>query len=181
MLGMHGTVAANYAVDKADLLLAIGVRFDDRVTGKLEAFAARARIVHIDIDPAEINKNKASHITVCANARPSLQVMSDLSISAMCRLTVPPPCLTRHLISPTDTSLGLVIMPRCTTECLIGDSTQEMNRQLEERPVIKEQFDEWVAEVDNMGKEFPLMFPDRDDVIMPQWAIKVRLMKRICR
>ena len=74
MLGMHGTVAANYAVDKADLLLAIGVRFDDRVTGKLEAFAARARIVHIDIDPAEINKNKASHITVCANAKPSLQV-----------------------------------------------------------------------------------------------------------
>ena len=74
MLGMHGTVAANYAIDKADLLLAIGVRFDDRVTGKLEAFAARARIVHIDIDPAEINKNKASHITVCADAKPSLQV-----------------------------------------------------------------------------------------------------------
>ncbi len=73
MLGMHGTVAANYAVDRADLLLAIGVRFDDRVTGKLEAFAARARIVHIDIDPAEINKNKHSHITVCADARPSLQ------------------------------------------------------------------------------------------------------------
>lgn len=87
MLGMHGTVAANYAVDKADLLLAIGVRFDDRVTGKLEAFAARARIVHIDIDPAEINKNKVSHITVCANARPSLQVTSDLSVNAMCRLT----------------------------------------------------------------------------------------------
>ena len=74
MLGMHGTVAANYAVDKADLLLAIGVRFDDRVTGKLESFASRARIVHIDIDPAEINKNKASHITVCADAKPSLQV-----------------------------------------------------------------------------------------------------------
>jgi hypothetical protein len=74
MLGMHGTVAANFAVDRADLLLAIGVRFDDRVTGKLEAFAARARIVHVDIDPAEINKNKASHVTVCADAKPSLQV-----------------------------------------------------------------------------------------------------------
>jgi len=73
MLGMHGTVAANFAVDRADLLLAIGVRFDDRVTGKLEAFARRARIVHIDIDPAEINKNKHSHNTVCADARPSLQ------------------------------------------------------------------------------------------------------------
>ncbi len=52
MLGMHGTVYANYAVDQADLLIALGVRFDDRVTGKLEAFATRARIVHIDIDPA---------------------------------------------------------------------------------------------------------------------------------
>jgi acetolactate synthase-1/2/3 large subunit len=66
MLGMHGTVFANYAVDQADLLLALGVRFDDRVTGKLEAFATRARIVHIDIDPAEICKNKEAHIPICA-------------------------------------------------------------------------------------------------------------------
>ena len=58
MLGMHGTVVANYSVDQADLLLAFGVRFDDRVTGKLETFAARAKIIHIDIDAAEINKNK---------------------------------------------------------------------------------------------------------------------------
>ena len=60
MLGMHGTVVANYSVDQADLLLAFGVRFDDRVTGKLETFAARAKIVHIDIDPAEIDKNKVA-------------------------------------------------------------------------------------------------------------------------
>ena len=71
-------------------------------------------------------------------------------------------------------------MPCQTIHSSIADMTQEMNRQLEERPVIKEQFDEWVAEVNNMGKEFPLMFPDRDDVIMPQWAIKVRLIKAIC-
>lgn len=64
MLGMHGTVFANFAVDQSDLLLAFGVRFDDRVTGKLETFAANARIVHIDIDPAELNKNKESFITV---------------------------------------------------------------------------------------------------------------------
>ena len=93
MLGMHGTVAANYAVDRADLLLAVGVRFDDRVTGKLEAFAARARIVHIDIDPAEINKNKHSHITVCADARPSLQVPPGLEccmcVPAVCQHGVP--------------------------------------------------------------------------------------------
>ena len=93
MLGMHGTVAANYAVDRSDLLLAVGVRFDDRVTGKLEAFAARARIVHIDIDPAEINKNKHSHITVCADARPSLQVPPGLErcmcVHAACQHGVP--------------------------------------------------------------------------------------------
>ncbi|BBH08681.1 chlorsulfuron/imidazolinone resistant 1 [Prunus dulcis] len=64
---MHGTVCANYAVDKSDLLLAFGVRFDDRVTGKLEAFASRAKIVHIDIDSAEIGKNKQPHVSVCAD------------------------------------------------------------------------------------------------------------------
>ncbi|GAB2251553.1 hypothetical protein Droror1_Dr00004400 [Drosera rotundifolia] len=72
MLGMHGTVYANYAVDKADLLLAFGVRFDDRVTGKLEAFASRAKIVHIDIDSAEIGKNKQPHVSVCVDIKPAL-------------------------------------------------------------------------------------------------------------
>jgi acetolactate synthase-1/2/3 large subunit len=53
---------------QADLMIALGVRFDDRVTGKLEAFATRSRIVHIDIDPAEIHKNKHAHIPICAGA-----------------------------------------------------------------------------------------------------------------
>ena len=71
MLGMHGAVYANYAIDSADLLLAFGVRFDDRVTGKLEAFAARASIVHIDIDPAEIGKNKHAHAAIFSNIKPA--------------------------------------------------------------------------------------------------------------
>ncbi len=58
MLGMHGTVYANYAIHDADLLIAVGVRFDDRVTGKIETFAPDARIIHIDVDPAEIGKNR---------------------------------------------------------------------------------------------------------------------------
>lgn len=78
MLGMHGTVAANYAIHESDLLLAIGVRFDDRVTGKLEEFAARARIVHIDIDPAEINKNKHANIAICSDSRSALRGMNNL-------------------------------------------------------------------------------------------------------
>ncbi|KAL5096673.1 hypothetical protein RYX36_001000 [Vicia faba] len=73
MLGMHGTVYANYAVDKSDLLLAFGVRFDDRVTGKLEAFASRAKIVHIDIDSAEIGKNKQPHVSVCGDLKLALK------------------------------------------------------------------------------------------------------------
>ena len=72
MLGMHGTVYANYAVDQSDLLLAFGVRFDDRVTGKLEEFAKHGKIVHVDIDPSEINKNKEAHIPIHADVRETL-------------------------------------------------------------------------------------------------------------
>src|ERR671937_427278 len=64
MLGMHGTRAANYAMDEADLIVAIGARFDDRITGKLSEFAPRAKFIHIDIDPAEISKNDPAHITI---------------------------------------------------------------------------------------------------------------------
>ncbi|CAM6104440.1 unnamed protein product [Calypogeia fissa] len=78
MLGMHGTVYANYAIDSADLLLAFGVRFDDRVTGKLESFASRASIVHIDIDPAEIGKNKLPHLSMCADIKVALQGLNNL-------------------------------------------------------------------------------------------------------
>jgi acetolactate synthase-1/2/3 large subunit len=57
MLGMHGTYTANMSMAKADLIVSIGARFDDRVTGKLESFAKQATIVHVDVDPASVNKN----------------------------------------------------------------------------------------------------------------------------
>ena len=69
MLGMHGTRAANYAMDEADLICAIGARFDDRITGKLAEFAPRAKFIHIDIDPAEIGKNVPAHIPIVGDAR----------------------------------------------------------------------------------------------------------------
>ncbi|KAH7421835.1 hypothetical protein KP509_13G077700 [Ceratopteris richardii] len=78
MLGMHGTVYANYAIDKADLLLAFGVRFDDRVTGKLESFARHATIVHVDVDSAEIGKNKPVHISLFADVCLALQGINNL-------------------------------------------------------------------------------------------------------
>jgi acetolactate synthase-1/2/3 large subunit len=69
MLGMHGTRAANYAMDEADLICAVGARFDDRITGKLSEFAPRAKFIHIDIDPAEISKNVPAHIPIVGDAR----------------------------------------------------------------------------------------------------------------
>ncbi|EFJ51706.1 hypothetical protein VOLCADRAFT_73117 [Volvox carteri f. nagariensis] len=121
MLGMHGTVAANYAVDQADLLVALGVRFDDRVTGRLDAFASRARIVHVDIDAAEISKNKTAHVPVCGDVKQAL----------------------RHL-----------------------------NRMLEAEP-LSDRFVAWRAELAAKRAEFPLRYPQRDDAIVPQYAIQV--------
>jgi acetolactate synthase-1/2/3 large subunit len=75
MLGMHGTYAANMAVAESDLLIAIGVRFDDRVTGKLATFAPHARVIHIDIDPANVGKNRAPDISLIADARVALEAL----------------------------------------------------------------------------------------------------------
>jgi acetolactate synthase-1/2/3 large subunit len=69
MLGMHGSRASNYAMDEADLIVAIGARFDDRVTGKLSEFAPRAKFIHIDIDPAEISKNVPAHIPIVGDVK----------------------------------------------------------------------------------------------------------------
>ncbi|MCA9018566.1 MAG: biosynthetic-type acetolactate synthase large subunit, partial [Planctomycetaceae bacterium] len=77
MLGMHGTVYANYAVNEADLLLAFGVRFDDRVTGKLEEFAKHGKIVHVDIDPSELQKNKEAHIPINADLKHVLVALNE--------------------------------------------------------------------------------------------------------
>jgi acetolactate synthase I/II/III large subunit len=73
MLGMHGTRAANYAMDEADLIVAVGARFDDRITGKLSEFAPRAKFIHIDIDPAEISKNVPAHIPIVGDAKNIVQ------------------------------------------------------------------------------------------------------------
>ena len=75
MLGMHGAVAATAAAQRCDLLVAIGARFDDRVTGKLDAFAPGARVIHIDIDPAEIGKNRAPDVPIVGDVS---TVLNDL-------------------------------------------------------------------------------------------------------
>ena len=77
MAGMHGTPAANFAIDAADLIVAVGVRFSDRVTGKVSKYARKAKIVHIDCDPAEIGKNVACSLGIVADAREVLATVSS--------------------------------------------------------------------------------------------------------
>ena len=86
MLGMHGSVYSNYAVDNADLLLAFGVRFDDRVTGKVSEFAKRGTIVHVDVDASEINKIKEAHVPVVSDVK--------YALSELNRIVEPPDDLT---------------------------------------------------------------------------------------
>ena len=78
MLGMHGSAYANYAVRDCDLLIALGVRFDDRVTGHLESFAKNAKIIHVDIDSSELNKNKIAHISVRSDIKFALTELNKI-------------------------------------------------------------------------------------------------------
>jgi acetolactate synthase-1/2/3 large subunit len=84
MLGMHGAFYANKAMNTADVIIAIGARFDDRVTGKLEKFAPQAKIIHIDIDPRDISKNVVAHIPIVGDCREVLSQLNGL------RKNVPP-------------------------------------------------------------------------------------------
>jgi acetolactate synthase-1/2/3 large subunit len=124
MLGMHGTVFANYAINDADLLLALGVRFDDRVTGKLSEFAKHGKIVHIDIDPSEINKNKVAHLPLHADVAKALR---DLL----------------HLLDE-DEAKGLPPSPGHT---------------------------QWLQQIEEWREAEPLRYADREDAIIPQYAI----------
>jgi acetolactate synthase-1/2/3 large subunit len=125
MLGMHGTVYSNYAINDADLLLAFGVRFDDRVTGKLSEFAKHGKIVHIDIDPSEINKNKVAHVPV----------VSDL-----------------------------------------GYALREMLAMLDEQNATREtyaaRYTDWIRQIEAWREAEPLRYAERDDAILPQYAIQ---------
>jgi acetolactate synthase-1/2/3 large subunit len=125
MLGMHGTIYANYAINDADLLLALGVRFDDRVTGKVSEFAKHGKIVHIDIDPSEINKNKVAHLPIFGDACHALQ-----------------------------------------------DLLQLMDEEKTSLPARGGRFPEWIRQIEHWRETEPLRYADRDDAILPQYAIE---------
>ncbi|MSU79288.1 MAG: biosynthetic-type acetolactate synthase large subunit [Gemmataceae bacterium] len=124
MLGMHGTVYANYAINEADLLLAFGVRFDDRVTGKVSEFAKHGKIAHIDIDPSEISKIKTATLPICGD---------------------------------------------------IGQALRDLMQLIDEDPARippHSQFSGWIEQVEKWRDAEPLKFADRDDAIVPQYAIQ---------
>ncbi len=78
MLGMHGNYAPNINTNKCDLLIAIGMRFDDRVTGNLNTYAKQAKVIHIDIDPSEINKNVTADVALVADARQAIEALTPI-------------------------------------------------------------------------------------------------------
>jgi len=88
MLGMHGTKAANLAVQECDLLIAVGARFDDRVTGKLNTFAPHASVIHMDIDPAEMNKLRQAHVALQGDLTALLNALQQpMNITEWCEYT----------------------------------------------------------------------------------------------
>ena len=99
MPGMHGTVAAVGALQKADLIVALGARFDDRVTGKLDTFAPGALIVHADIDPAEICKNRRADVPIVGDCR---EVIADLIAAVRAEHDAGPPPRPGRLGGPAE-------------------------------------------------------------------------------
>ncbi|MEW6379482.1 MAG: biosynthetic-type acetolactate synthase large subunit [bacterium] len=116
MLGMHGTRYANYAVAKCDLLIAVGARFDDRVTGEPSTFAKEAKIVHLDIDPAEVGK--------------------IIQVDA----------------------------------CLIGQA-RDLLQELADR-VEPQAHEEWISQIAQWKRDFPLSYPKKEGVISPQYVVE---------
>jgi acetolactate synthase I/II/III large subunit len=82
MLGMHGSIAPNIKTTECDVLIAIGMRFDDRVTGDLKKYAKQAKVIHLDIDPAEIDKNVKTNVAIVGDVKDSLPVLTDLLVKA---------------------------------------------------------------------------------------------------
>ena len=126
-LGMHGTVYANNAVNEADLLLAIGVRFDDRVTGKISEFAKHGTIVHIDIDNSEINKNKVVRLPILSDVKYALGRLNELLEQS----------------GKKRVKSGFTAFP------------------------------DWYAKINAWRDQYPFTFNDTEDVIQPQYAIRL--------
>ena len=127
MLGMHGARCTNFALDECDLLIAVGARFDDRATGKVAAFCPQAKIIHIDIDPSELDKVKTAHVGIMGDVRNVLEQLTP-QVNAIIRapwLTRVAELKTNHPlrmpgIDDPRTPYGLI---RAVADCLDDEAT----------------------------------------------------------
>ncbi|WP_371681667.1 biosynthetic-type acetolactate synthase large subunit [Chroococcidiopsis sp. TS-821] len=145
MLGMHGTAYANFAVSECDLLICVGARFDDRVTGKLDEFASRAKVIHIDIDPAEVGKNRTPDVPIVGDVR---NVLKDLL----------------HRIH----AAGISGTPNQTQEWL-----NRINRWREEYPLVVPHYDHSIAPQEvifEVGRQAPDAYYTTDVGQHQMWA-----------
>ncbi len=145
MLGMHGTAYANFAVSECDLLIAVGARFDDRVTGKLDEFASHAKVIHIDIDPAEVGKNRTPNVPIVGDVR---RVLEQLLQRA------------RELDFPTDAE---------TTKPWLA----RINRWREEYPLIVPHYDHSISPQEvivEVGRQAPHAYYTTDVGQHQMWA-----------
>src|SRR5262249_50748790 len=129
----------NYAINDADMLLALGVRFDDRVTGKLSEFAKHGKIVHIDIDPSEINKNKVAHVPIVSDVGYALR--------------------------------ELVTMLEVDREVRSVEHQEEDGGRSALRVPRSALYADWIRQIEEWREAEPFRYADRDDAIMPQYAI----------
>ncbi|NET41484.1 biosynthetic-type acetolactate synthase large subunit [Okeania sp. SIO2B3] len=145
MLGMHGTAYANFAVSECDLLIAVGSRFDDRVTGKLDEFACHAKVIHIDIDPAEVGKNRIPDVPIVGDVR---QVLIDL---------------LRHC-----REIGDLVNPHQTQPWL-----EKINRWKQDYPLVAPQYSDSISPqevIDEIGKIAPDAYYTTDVGQHQMWA-----------
>jgi acetolactate synthase-1/2/3 large subunit len=149
MLGMHGTAYANFAVSECDLLLAFGSRFDDRVTGKLDEFACEAEVVHIDIDPAEISKNRCPQLSIVGDLRKTL-----LQILKKIRENRAQQCVAKGLSVTTD----------CNNEVRDSQFFDSFNQTVKTKS--------WLKRIYNWKDSYPLLSRNyKSNILSPQESI----------
>jgi len=140
MLGMHGTYWANMAISESDLIVAIGVRFDDRVTGALEKFAPQAQIIHVDVDPSSVSKNVRAHVPLVGDAKSVMQQMLDC-----------------HDAETEARPLGTAAMAH-TKALADGRATPP-----------EERLAAWWRQIEEWKQFAPLTYENSDEVIKPQF------------
>jgi len=150
MLGMHGTYWANMAISESDVIIAIGVRFDDRVTGALEKFAPQAQIVHVDVDPSSVSKNVRAHLPVVGDAKMVMCQMLD--------------CL-RLKMDRSETAVDCGDLSSVSFE--YPTVSQEQAKAVTS-PRTPKRLAPWWKQIDEWKQFAPLAYEQSADVIKPQ-------------